>query len=606
LARSLLMALVIAVCLSLGTAVSASAAPGDLDTSYGKGGAAIADFGTFSNGAVVDYAIGSGMVVQPDGKAIVVGTGIDQFGRTSDIVTARFTTSGALDTSWGGTGRAQFDFGESETGYGAVLQPDGKLIVGGDSTAGASSTVLAARINTDGTIDSTFGTNGVARPAFGGNVFGRAIALQPNGAIVIAGYTESDAILVRLNNPQGTPDTTFDNTGLAADENIGSNTSAAAAVALATNGTIYVAGAGSHSGGPDDLYLASATSGGFNQGLSFTGPEDDAATALAISPSGTEILAGYTNVNGTYDFALEEFAGFNPVTSFGSGGSTIIDLGGSDLARAIALQPDGKIVAVGTTTAGTGSTQTSKIAVVRLLPNGQRDPAFGTNGVEVVGIAGAKLAGNAVALQSNGDILVGGTITPAGSTRRQLVVIRLHGDATGSSSSGGGGTTTGGGSTGTGTGGSGGGSSNGGVGDSKTIPVLTSLAVTPSVFDAAAGGPTVISSASSRKGTLITYTLNVAATVQIVVERSLPGRRQRVNGKLRCEVPNHSNAHAAECVRDVSVGSLTQTARAGANSFRFSGRLDGKKLPHATYTLVATPKTAIAGHAVSKTFKIKH
>jgi Domain of unknown function (DUF5122) beta-propeller len=97
LARRLLMALVIAVCLSLGTAVSASAAPGDLDTSYGKGGAAIADFGTFANGAVVDNAIGSGMVVQPDGKVIVVGTGIDQFGQTSDIVTARFTTSGALD-----------------------------------------------------------------------------------------------------------------------------------------------------------------------------------------------------------------------------------------------------------------------------------------------------------------------------------------------------------------------------------------------------------------------------------------------------------------------------------------------------------------------------
>jgi hypothetical protein len=121
--RRLPIALLVTACVPVGWSVSASAAPGDLDTSYGQGGAAIADFGTF--GTVVDNASGNAVVVDPDGKAIVVGTGIDQFGRTTDIVTARFTTSGALDTSWGGSGTAQFDFGQSETGYGAVLQPTG-------------------------------------------------------------------------------------------------------------------------------------------------------------------------------------------------------------------------------------------------------------------------------------------------------------------------------------------------------------------------------------------------------------------------------------------------------------------------------------------------
>ena len=210
--------------------------------------------------------------------------------------------------------------------------------------------------------------------------------------------------------------------------------------------------------------------------------------------------------------------------------------------------------------------------------------------MELVGIAGAKLAGNAVALQSNGDIVVGGTITPAGSTRKQLLVIRLHGDTTGSTSTGGGTTTT--------TGG-------GGGAVSKTIPSLTSLTLTPFGFVAAPAGPTVIASPSSRKGTLIAYTLNVAATVNFVVERSLPGRRQLVNGKQLCVAQTQENAHAEACTRVATVGNFTQAGTAGANSLRFSGRIDAEKLPRGNYAIIATPKTLVGGHAVSKTFKIK-
>ena len=214
--------------------------------------------------------------------------------------------------------------------------------------------------------------------------------------------------------------------------------------------------------------------------------------------------------------------------------------------------------------------------------------------MELVGIAGAKLSGNAVALQSNGDIVVGGTITPAGSTRKQLLVIRLHGDTTGSTSTS---TSTGGGTT-TTTGG-------GGGAVSKTIPSLTSLTLTPFGFVAAPAGPTVIASPSLRKGTLIAYTLNVAATVNFVVERSLPGRRQLVNGKQLCVAQTQENAHAEACTRVATVGNFTQAGTAGANSLRFSGRIDAEKLPRGTYAIIATPKTLVGGHAVSKTFKIK-
>jgi uncharacterized delta-60 repeat protein len=470
---------VLAVCASLCGASVAWAGAGSLDTSYGVGGAAIADFGTIKSGTANDNAIGNALVVQSDGKVIVVGTGIDQFGKTSDIVAARFTTGGTLDPSWAGSGRAQPDFGLSEDAYGAVLQPDGKLLVGGDSTdLSGTGDFMAVRMNTDGTVDTTFGNAGIARPTFveGIEAFGRAIALQPNGMIVMAGYipngSSSMGVIARLNNPQGTYDTTFGLSGLFPEES--PSDAQVLALALGADGSIFAAGtAFSAPGDPGDLSLIDLGSNGFAQTYDLGG--NDAGTAIALQPDGKSLIAGYTNVLGTYDFAVERYSGSLLDTSFGESGRRVVDLGGADQANAMVLQPDGKIVLAGTTKAGSGSTATSRIAVVRLLANGDLDSTFGTGGTAIISIPGARLQGNAVGLQSNGDIVVGGTITPAGSTRKQLLVVRLHGDATGTATTGGGtgggGGAGGGGTGGTGgTGGSGGGAGGAGGGSSKTTP----------------------------------------------------------------------------------------------------------------------------------------
>jgi uncharacterized delta-60 repeat protein len=430
------------------------AAPGDLDTSYGQGGLASADFGLVA-GTVNDNASGNTLVVQPDGKVIVVGTGIDQFAQTTDLVTARFTTAGGLDPSWGTGGKGQFDFGESETGYGAVLQPDGKLLIGGDSTDRVSGRgdVLAARINTNGTPDSTFGTGGAAHPDFGGSEFGRAIALAPNGRIVIAGYEGGGgAITVGLTNPQGAPDPSFNGGNGEIEELPPGVAITISGVALGADGSIFTARTAREETVPGDFWVEDDVPNGTGFLLrDDLGGEDD-ASAIALQPDGKSLIAGYTNARGTNDFAVARYTtGGIRDSSFGISGHAIIDAGGSDLAKAMALQPDGKIVLAGTTTAGTGATATSKIAVMRLQPNGQLDTTFGKGGISVVAIAGAKLQGNAVGLQANGDIVVGGTVTPAGSTRKQLLAIRLHGDASGTATTGsGGGSTTTGGSSGSG------------------------------------------------------------------------------------------------------------------------------------------------------------
>ncbi|HEY1479429.1 MAG TPA: hypothetical protein VGF46_05335 [Gaiellales bacterium] len=447
------------------------AGSGALDTSYGQGGVAIADFGTF--GAVVDNAQGNALVVQADGKVIVVGTGIDQFGQTSDIVTARFTAGGALDPSWGAkaNGKAQFDFGQSETGYGAVLQPDGKLIIGGDTvgTTGTSD-VLAVRVATDGSLDGTFGVQGRAHPDFGQQEFGRAIALRPDGKIVIAGYDPGGSLIVRLSNA-GAPDTSFDQRG-ASGQGTFAGPPSAAAVGLAHDGTTDFAGT-LHNTITDtyNLMYGNALDSGGNSVGAVDPAESSYGTAIAELPDGSRLLAGFTSAGGADDFVLIRLASdMSFDSSFGTGGKVDTDLGGTDDAHAMVVQPDGKIVVVGTSTLAS----VSRIGVVRFLANGQRDPAFGTNGIEIVSIAGAKLAGNAVGLQANGDIIVGGTITPAGSTRKQLLAIRLHGDATGSTSAGGGtGGTGGGGTGGTGTGGTGGAGGTGGGGAGGSTSTLT-------------------------------------------------------------------------------------------------------------------------------------
>jgi hypothetical protein len=118
--------------------------------------------------------------------------------------------------------------------------------------------------------------------------------------------------------------------------------------------------------------------------------------------------------------------------------------------------------------------------------------------------------------------------------------------------------------------------------------------IAPHTFAPALTGPTIIVKPSSRKGARVTFQLNVAAPVHYVVTHSIAGRRQRVNGKLRCEAQTqtHKNAHAQVCVRVVTVGSFTEAGTAGANSFRFAGRLSGHRLSFGLDTLIATPRPA--------------
>jgi sugar lactone lactonase YvrE len=136
-----------------------------------------------------------------------------------------------------------------------------------------------------------------------------------------------------------------------------------------------------------------------------------------------------------------------------------------------------------------------------------------------------------------------------------------------------------------------------------TAPVLSSLAIRPSAFAAAPGGPTVVITPSSRLGANVTYQLSATASVRFVVSHAVAGRLQHVNGGTRCVALTPRNVHAGTCVIIITVGAFTRPGVAGANSFRFSGRINGARLPVGSgYALTATPA---GGKPDKATFRIK-
>jgi len=168
---------------------------------------------TFGVGGDVTIAMGSSVipeagVVQPDGKIIVVG--MAQSGAIRRFGVVRCTPDGRLDSTFGSGGRVTPDFGKQwEWAHGVALQPDGKIVVAGSSEDGWDVARFAvARYTTNGALDTTFNGSGKAAVSFEKGSEAFAVALQRDGKIVLAGWVNLQMALARF-NPNGTVDTSF-------------------------------------------------------------------------------------------------------------------------------------------------------------------------------------------------------------------------------------------------------------------------------------------------------------------------------------------------------------------------------------------------------------
>ncbi|OGP74429.1 MAG: hypothetical protein A2W09_00690 [Deltaproteobacteria bacterium RBG_16_50_11] len=324
------------------------------------------------------------VAIQPDGKIVVAGTD------GNDVTLFRYNSNGTLDSTFSGDGKVTTAVGTTSIARAVAIQFERKIVVAGSSESGDSD-ILIVRYNSDGSLDTTFRGNGIA--TFDVTEFDdRAldVAIQSDGKIVVVGTIQpsgnrQDIILLRLNS-NGSFDNTFSGDGRVVFPDLGDDETTAIAVAIQSNNKIVVAGQG-------------------DVGLS----------------NGNFFLARY-NSNGELD------------NTFGQGGLSIIDLGHVALPRDLAIQSDGKIVVSGVSLVTFAAT----FLVLRTNSNGTLDNRFGGgNGfvdTHFPGSSGISRA-NAVAIQADGKILAAGVVGLSSSNEFALARYNSNGtlDATFSS-----------------------------------------------------------------------------------------------------------------------------------------------------------------------------
>ncbi|HEV3204891.1 MAG TPA: FG-GAP-like repeat-containing protein, partial [Gemmataceae bacterium] len=401
-----------------------------LDGTFGTGGKVTYNFGGNDDEA---FAV----ILQPDGKMVVAGS-TQVAGPDYDFALMRLNPNGSLDAGFNGTGKLTIPFnlggGNKDRAYGVVLQPDGKIVVVGSAQTSSTGFVFAlARVNSDGSLDQGFNGSGKQTISMGVGIhndqaFG--VSLEPDNKIVVVGFsqitsTNYDFAVARLNT-NGSLDSTFNNSGkLTFGFDIGGGLDdEAKGVAIQPDGKIVVAGFAQITTNNFDFAVARLTvSGTLDTSFNGTGKRtipfdlgglnNDGARAVAIQKDGKIVLAGYAEISApNYDFAVARLrpdgsldASFN-----GVGKQTVpFNLGGNmdDEATGLAVQPDGKIIVTGFAQVGFSS---FNFAVARLTPNGSLDPSFNGGKYTVPFDLGGPSQDEAfgAAVQPDGKIVVAG------------------------------------------------------------------------------------------------------------------------------------------------------------------------------------------------------
>lgn len=381
---------------------------GSVDTSFG-GGPVVTRVGDGE-----DYA--QALAVQADGKVILAGSTVRPTSGT-DAALVRYRRDGGLDPTFGTRGRlvaALATGGGSDRATAVAVQPDGRIVVAGDADMGASREDFAlARFLPDGRPDRSFGRRGKVTTGFAGDSSDRvqALVIQPDGKIVVGGLTYGgpathlDFALVRY-LPDGRLDTSFGEGGKvvtpAAD---GAGSDGINALALQeVDGEPCIVAVGGEGGFVIARYRSDGTldrrfgAGGIVRGLfpQYIG----AARAVTTAPGGRLIVAGHID----HDFAAVRLLNDGTLdTSFHGDGRVIVPVAADnwDEATAVVRQPDGRILLGGWTYPGAGSA--AQFAALRLTADGERDRSFGADGLVVPPVAAANrsASGRALVLQAD-------------------------------------------------------------------------------------------------------------------------------------------------------------------------------------------------------------
>jgi len=392
---------------------------GSLDLTFDSDGKVATSIGTFDDEA-------RAIKIQSDGKIVVAGKSFNDV--NYDFAVVRYNTNGSLDNSFGTGGIVTTAIGiQDDKATCLAIQADGKIVVAGNTFTGGVDGTAIVRYNSDGSLDNTFDSDGIAINNINNlyNQYVNAIAIQTDGKILVTGglyiVNNFDFMLLRFNT-NGSLDNTFDADGIVVRPVSVANNDLGNAIALQNDGRIIVAGFKnvSNSSNADFILLRYTAEG--NPDLNSFGSNGDGlvshpivgtfneyANALTIQNDGKILVAGQTN-NTFYDFVVTRYDTSGILdNSFGTAGIVVTDFGTStDFANptGIALQSNGKIVVVGYRNVGIDL----NFAVARYNNDGNIDSNFGTNGIVTTDFGGS---GNdqafAVAIQPDNKIVVAGS-----------------------------------------------------------------------------------------------------------------------------------------------------------------------------------------------------
>lgn len=405
-------------------------ASGSLDPSFGQGGKVVADLSS-SNGA-------REIALQSDGKILAVG----------GLQLLRFNADGSPDAAFGVNGVAQiaFNSGFQDEAFAVAVQGDGRIVAAGQTRVGTQDDFAVARFNADGSVDTTFGSNGrtsipifedgsVTNPPLGRRQGegDRAYKVLPlaDGDLLIAGhggfsiYDSNNILMSRGNsyavvrlNGDGSLDTNFGGgSGRATIAPNGVDAALAYGAAVQSDGRILIGGRYGNATTDSDVGVARFNADG-SLDTAF-GPADlgyvtrdlfgrsEEVRDLLVMQDGTIAIAAYGAPPSQTLVTQFTIVTFDSDGTSPNARSTTIGAG-PDLSPAIAVQADGKFILAGSARDANGANP--NFALVRYNPDLSVDTTFGTNGVVSVDFFGSTDVANDVVVQPDGRIVVGGVV----------------------------------------------------------------------------------------------------------------------------------------------------------------------------------------------------
>lgn len=405
---------------------------GALDTSFGNNG--IAMFGPTSS-----HESASDMIMLEDSSMIICGSAI--FSSSFDGFLMRILSNGTQDMSFGNSGIVQIDFGAETYAYALELQPDGKIVVAGMTyPVYPNSEFFIARYLPNGAPDPTFNSTGYFIGSYGSDEeYCHAMVMQPDGKFVLAGRTYagnfSQLLFMRV-NANGTLDASFGTNGYTEidasvqDEEI-------QALAIMNDGQIIGVGYG-YQGSPmwgEQVFMAKLTANGQpvagfgTNGVMVPAIFDDISAAydVIVHNDSIYVTGDMWDVNNNVQMFLAKLdPSGNAYTNFGANGITFFNLNVANYGLGLLKTGDHKIYVCGTT--GQGGLGNRDFLVARYLPSGTLDNTFNSTGYAITPIRPDWDEASALAIAPNGKVVLAGLTSGFSTGNNDIAMTRYLND----------------------------------------------------------------------------------------------------------------------------------------------------------------------------------